>query len=112
MPASNAPNLGEITMSYIAAFFGYIYDAIFGCRHGNVTRPFTLRKDDSKETYKVCLDCGRELAYSATTMKFVRRPILRPTSLTMQPSLSIAPSARILAFKPVHRELQDSNAAA
>lgn len=94
-------------MSFIASFFGYIYDAIFGCRHGNVTRPFTMRKDDSKETYKVCLDCGRELAYSATTMKFVRRPLLRPAT---QPSLSIAPSARILAFKP--RELQDSNAAA
>jgi hypothetical protein len=96
-------------MSFIASFFGYIYDAIFGCRHGNVTRPFTMRKDDSKETYKVCLDCGRELAYSATTMKFVRRPLLRPAT---QPSLSIAPSARILAFKPVQRELQDSNAAA
>lgn len=109
MPECIARNLGEITMSVIASFFDYIYDAIFGCRHGNVTRPFTLRKDDSKETYKVCLDCGRELAYSATTMKFVRRPILRPVT---QLSLSIAPSARILAFKPVHRELQDSNAAA
>jgi hypothetical protein len=99
-------------MSFIAAFFGYIYDILFGCHHSNVTRPFTLRKDDSKETYKVCLDCGRELAYSATTMKFVRRPILRPLPQTVtQPSLSIVPSARILAFKPV-QNLQDSNAAA
>ena len=100
-------------MSFLMTFAGYIYDAIFGCRHSNVTRPFTMGKDSGKETYKVCLDCGRELAYSATTMKFVRRPMLRPvTSLATQPSLSIAPSARILAFKPVHHELQDSNAAA
>jgi len=99
-------------MSFLMTFAGYIYDAIFGCRHSNVTRPFTMGKDSGKETYKVCLDCGRELAYSVNTMKFVRRrPVLRPAP---QYGLGLAQSARVITFKPAHREatLQDSNAAA
>ena len=39
-------------------------DAVFGCRHSQVTRPFTLRR----RTYQVCLDCGREIPYSLATM--------------------------------------------
>jgi hypothetical protein len=39
-------------------------DALFGCRHSHVTRPFTLQR----KTYEVCLDCGREIPYSLATM--------------------------------------------
>lgn len=39
-------------------------DALFGCRHSLVTRPFTLQR----KTYEVCLDCGREIPYSLATM--------------------------------------------
>lgn len=39
-------------------------DAVFGCRHSHVTRPFTLRR----KTYEVCLDCGREIPYPLVTM--------------------------------------------
>jgi hypothetical protein len=34
------------------------------CRHGNQSRPFTL----SKQTYKVCLECGKEIGYSLERM--------------------------------------------
>src|ERR1700728_4496667 len=37
---------------------------IFGCRHRNISRPFTC----SRQTYEVCLDCGRHFPYSLQTM--------------------------------------------
>src|ERR1700733_9749726 len=37
---------------------------IFGCRHRNLSRPFTC----SRRTYEVCLDCGRQFPYSLETM--------------------------------------------
>jgi hypothetical protein len=37
---------------------------IFGCRHCNMSRPFTC----SYQTYEVCLDCGRHFPYSLQTM--------------------------------------------
>jgi hypothetical protein len=43
-------------------------DAVFGCRHSHVTRPFTLRR----KTYEVCLDCGREIPYSLVTMSQIK----------------------------------------
>src|SRR5580658_3933229 len=39
-------------------------NVIFGCRHRNMSRPFTC----SRQTYEVCLDCGRHLPYSLQTM--------------------------------------------
>jgi hypothetical protein len=37
----------------------------FGCRHRHVSRVFTI----NKRTYKVCLDCGRELCYRMLTSR-------------------------------------------
>ena len=34
------------------------------CRHGHQSRPFTL----DNQTYKVCLDCGKEIGYSLESM--------------------------------------------
>ena len=42
---------------------------IFGCRHRNLSRPFTC----SRRTYQVCLDCGRQVPYSLETMSPQRR---------------------------------------
>lgn len=39
-------------------------DFLFGCRHSNLSRVFTVRR----RTYKVCLDCGAEFDYSMETM--------------------------------------------
>lgn len=50
---------------------------LFGCSHRRTTFPITARGDDStrgleappKETYVVCLECGRQFAYDWTTMR-------------------------------------------
>jgi hypothetical protein len=50
--------------SLISSVFGFFYELLFGCRHNRQTRPFTLEA----ETYKVCLDCGRQIFYSSERM--------------------------------------------
>ena len=47
-----------------------IWNAILGCRHRQLSRPFT----SSNETYKVCLQCGTRLRYSLETMSLIREP--------------------------------------
>jgi hypothetical protein len=49
----------------IISVFGFLYEMLFGCRHERVTRPFTLQRS----TYKVCLDCGKQVMYSAERME-------------------------------------------
>jgi hypothetical protein len=39
-----------------------------GCRHRHQSRPFTL----DNRTYKVCLDCGKEIGYSLENMAPLR----------------------------------------
>ena len=41
-----------------------IYDIIFGCRHNNLSRAFTI----GGETYLVCCLCGTKFPYSLETM--------------------------------------------
>jgi hypothetical protein len=38
------------------------------CRHRHQSRPFTL----DNRTYKVCLDCGKEIQYSLESMAPLR----------------------------------------
>jgi hypothetical protein len=52
-------------MTIIRAIFNFLYEIILGCSHQHLTRPFTLQK----ETYKVCLDCGKQIYYSPITMR-------------------------------------------
>ena len=51
-------------MTWIQNLLGFFYDIIFGCRHWSQTRPFTLEQ----QTYKVCLDCGKQIFYSPERM--------------------------------------------
>ncbi len=51
-------------MNSIQSLLGFFYDIIFGCRHWSQTRPFTL----DQQTYKVCLDCGKQIYYSRERM--------------------------------------------
>ncbi len=37
-----------------------VLERLFGCWHRNVSRPFTI----SGRTYEVCLDCGKQFAYT------------------------------------------------
>ena len=51
-------------MTWIQSLLGFFYDIVFGCRHWSQTRPFTLEQ----QTYKVCLDCGKQIYYSRERM--------------------------------------------
>ena len=51
-------------MTWIHTLLGFFYDILFGCRHWSQTRPFTLEQ----QTYKVCLDCGKQIYYSTERM--------------------------------------------
>jgi hypothetical protein len=51
-------------MTWILNLLGFFYDIVFGCRHWSQTRPFTLEQ----QTYKVCLDCGKQIYYSTERM--------------------------------------------
>src|ERR1700748_1531110 len=55
---------GAPYMKWIQNLLGFFYDIIFGCRHWSQTRPFTL----DQQTYKVCLDCGKQIYYSRERM--------------------------------------------
>jgi hypothetical protein len=50
--------------TWIQSLLGFFYDILFGCRHWSQTRPFTLEQ----QTYKVCLDCGKQIYYSPERM--------------------------------------------
>jgi hypothetical protein len=47
-----------------------IWDLLFGCRHKELSRPFS----NEGQTYKVCLKCGTHLPYSWETMTVISRP--------------------------------------
>jgi hypothetical protein len=51
-------------ITWIQSLLGFFYDIVFGCRHWSQTRPFTLEQ----QTYKVCLDCGKQIYYSRERM--------------------------------------------
>ncbi len=51
-------------MNWMQSLLGFFYDIVFGCRHWSQTRPFTLEQ----QTYKVCLDCGKQIYYSTERM--------------------------------------------
>lgn len=52
-------------MACLQAVLNFFSQIVFGCNHTRVTRPFTL----GEETYEVCLDCGKQIYYSATEMR-------------------------------------------
>ena len=50
---------------------GRLFEFLFGCRHRRLSRPVTPAKQPggAHETYVVCLDCGKRLAYDMTAMR-------------------------------------------
>jgi hypothetical protein len=55
----------KFLMDCLQAVLSFFSEILFGCSHSRVTRPFTL----GEETYEVCLDCGKQIYYSATEMR-------------------------------------------
>jgi len=55
----------KILITCLHAVLNFFSEILFGCTHSRLTRPFTLQE----ETYKVCLDCGKQIYYSAQEMR-------------------------------------------
>jgi hypothetical protein len=55
----------HILTAWIRAIVSFFAEILFGCSHGRLTRPFTIQE----ETYMVCLDCGKQIYYSAKEMR-------------------------------------------
>jgi hypothetical protein len=52
-------------MKTVIAVCNFLHEIVLGCNHQHLTRPFTLEK----QTYMVCLDCGKQIYYSAASMR-------------------------------------------
>lgn len=94
-------------MSWIQSLLGFFYDIVFGCRHWKQTRPFTLEQ----QTYKVCLDCGKQIYYSRERMTpLSAREIRRMQAANSAPTTLVSPAmpARTL----IARRQRKSTAAA
>lgn len=92
-------------MDWIRSLASFLYDLLFGCPHDRQTRPFTLEH----QTYKVCLDCGRQIYYSAERMS----PLTQRELREMQHGRAVEPAA-VPMLRPslVARSDHESNAAA
>ncbi len=76
-------------MDWIHSLLGFLYDLMFGCRHGRLTRPFTLEQ----QTYKVCLDCGSKIYYSRERMTPLSAREIRRMKATQGGVISVVPAA-------------------
>jgi hypothetical protein len=65
-------------------------DALYGCGHRTTSFPMTLHRAmraagqqaSQSETYVVCLECGRHLAYDWATMRITSRSAAGKTPLS------------------------------
>ncbi|HEY0757948.1 MAG TPA: hypothetical protein VGD59_01695 [Acidisarcina sp.] len=79
-------------MRWISAILGFFYEILLGCRHNKLTRPFTLEQ----QTYKVCLDCGRQVFYSAESMRPLSSGEIRRMQLANAGANNVVPlTARV-----------------
>ncbi|HTZ59594.1 MAG TPA: hypothetical protein VMB49_15910 [Acidobacteriaceae bacterium] len=94
-------------MNWIQSLLGFFYDIVFGCRHWSQTRPFTLEQ----QTYKVCLDCGKQIYYSTERMTpLSAREVRRMKAATAGAVTMISTSMNADGF--LTRRANKSNAAA
>lgn len=49
----------------LRAVLSFFAEILFGCSHSKLSRPITL----NDETYEVCLECGKQIYYSAQEMR-------------------------------------------
>jgi hypothetical protein len=76
-------------LDLFSSVFGFVYEFFFGCRHNRQTRPFTIEA----ETYKVCLDCGRQIFYSTERMTpLSMREVRRMKAIQHQPGVVLMPA--------------------
>jgi hypothetical protein len=94
-------------MTWIQSLLGFFYDIIFGCRHWSQTRPFTLEQ----QTYKVCLDCGKQIYYSTERMTPLSAREVRRLKATANGPVTVI-SSSMSARGILSRRTNKSNAAA
>jgi hypothetical protein len=75
-------------MRWLDAIGNFFYEILFGCHHGRLTRPFTIEQ----QTYKVCLDCGKQIFYSAEKMAPLSSREIRHLKTSHLGELKIIPS--------------------
>jgi hypothetical protein len=94
-------------MNWIHAIIDFFCEILFGCRHDKLTRPFTLEK----HTYKVCLDCGKQIFYSAERMSPLSAREVRHMRAAESGELNVVPlKARVRRLVAI--KSNKSNAAA
>jgi hypothetical protein len=76
-------------MKLLQAIFAFFYEILLGCRHDKLTRPFTLEN----QTYKVCLDCGKHIYYSADTMRPLNGREMRRLQAAHAGELKVMPAS-------------------
>jgi hypothetical protein len=81
-------NLRRTIANLLQVIYDFFYEIILGCSHTHLTRPFTLQK----ETYKVCLDCGKQIYYSPVTMRPLSPLEVRRMHATRAGEVRIMPS--------------------
>jgi hypothetical protein len=94
-------------MKSIQNLLGFFYDIVFGCRHWSQTRPFTL----DQQTYKVCLDCGKQIYYSTERMTPLSAREVRRMKAAANGPVTVIPAA-VASGSPLGRRANKSNAAA
>jgi hypothetical protein len=65
----------------------WIFDFLFGCRHADLSRVFTI----SGQTYRVCCTCGSRFSYSLANMRMGRRFAEIPQMTTIRPAPARVP---------------------
>ncbi len=76
-------------MNVFFAILHFLQEIFLGCRHDHLTRPFTIKQ----QTYKVCLDCGRHVYYSAVTMQPLTRREVRRMQALLSSEVKLIPVA-------------------
>jgi len=56
-------------MGWLLEWLAVVLEFLFGCRHHNLSRVFTMER----QTYRVCCECGARFGYSLATMSIERR---------------------------------------
>jgi hypothetical protein len=81
-------NVLRTVSNLLQIIYDFFYEMILGCSHTHLTRPFTLQK----ETYMVCLDCGKQIYYSPVTMRQLSPLEVRRMHATHTGEVRIMPS--------------------
>ncbi len=70
--------------------------SVFGCRHGRLSRLFTIQR----QSYMVCLDCGHKVFYSPAEMRRLSRREVRSLGVVDPRLLPVKPATEAVPARP------------